>query len=76
MLKKVNVIYHKPIKTRSREPTKPDSMEPRVSPIPPSTPAWLVDDPIAEKENVDISLLPKVSFYIGNKTETSCDCFW
>lgn len=50
-------------------------MEPRVSPIPPSTPAWLVDDPIAEKENVDISLLPKVSFYIGNKTETSCDCF-
>lgn len=49
------MIYHKPIRARSREPLiKPDNTETV------STPAWLDDDPIAEKENVDISLLPKV----------------
>ena len=52
MLKKVNVIYHKPIKARSGDVSSTDQI-----PSPPP-PAWEEDDPIAEKENVDISLLP------------------
>ncbi|XP_076102737.1 GON-4-like protein [Mytilus galloprovincialis] len=65
VLKKVNVIYHKPIKARSREvqQSEPTETLPWVDPelAEPTPLPWVDDDPIAEKENVDISLLPKIN---------------
>lgn len=60
------MIYHKPIKARSREvqQSEPTETLPWIDPelAEPTSLPWVDDDPIAEKENVDISLLPKVHF--------------